>query len=906
MKQKLYFLAPVIAFMFAGLQAFSANKAPVAKAGDDREITLPDNYVTLKANSSTDADGTIVTYLWTKVSGPSTGKINNPGAKTTIISGLVAGVYTFRITVTDDDGATSSDDVRVTVNNGKTSSNSAPKADAGSSQNVTLPTNTTTLNGTSSTDTDGSISKYAWTKSSGPSGGSIASASSATTAVTGLAQGSYIFKLTVTDDDGATDTDDVTVTVGSSASNNAPPVANAGSDQTITLPTSTVTLNGGNSTDANGTITKWAWTRVSGSSSATISNASSVSTAVTGLVQGSYTFRLTVTDDNQATSTDDVTVTVNATVATSTLIRGPYLQMGSTNAVTLRWRSDVKTDSKISVGTSVGNYTLHATNSTSTKEHEVRITGLSPDTKYYYSFGSSSQVLQATSSNFFTTAPPANTTRKIRVAAFGDCGINSNNFQAGTLKSYQNYVGSNPAELMLLLGDNAYSGGTDAQYTSNFFGVYGGSILKNHVVFPAPGNHDYSSSSTRAVTENLPYYAAFSMPTAGECGGVASGTEAYYSYNWGNIHFISLDSYGYETTKKYRLYDTASPQVLWLKKDLAANTSRWTVVYWHHAPYTMGSHNSDSESELVNIRQNFIRILERNGVDLVLCGHSHDYERSYLLKGHFGTESSFNLATHAVSSSSAKYDGSSNSCPYVSASGKVNHGVVYVVAGSSGADGGVQSGYPHNAMPFSVDDGGMLYFEIENNRLDAKFIRRDGAIADKFTILKDAGKNSTVSIGKGGSATLTASWQGNYQWSTGATTRSITVMPGSTTTYTCKDGSAACLTDNFTVSVSQGIAAPAPAVANSKPALPVALEENNAASWAVVPSLVKRGSPITIKGLQATTMEIVVLNDKGQKIKQASVRGTLSINSSDMHAGMYFIKAVINKKTETKKLIVTD
>jgi hypothetical protein len=80
------------------------------------------------------------------------------------------------------------------------------------------------------------------------------------------------------------------------------------------------------------------------------------------------------------------------------------------------------------------------------------------------------------------------------------------------------------------------------------------------------------------------------------------------------------------------------------------------------------------------MRQNFIRILERYGVDLIICGHSHDYERSYLLKNYFGTEATFNVATHAVSSSSAKYDGSTNSCPYLTAPGKVNHGTVYVVA----------------------------------------------------------------------------------------------------------------------------------------------------------------------------------------------------------------------------------
>ena len=290
------------------------------------------------------------------------------------------------------------------------------------------------------------------------------------------------------------------------------------------------------------------------------------------------------------------------------------------------------------------------------------------------------------------------------------------------------------------------------------------------------------------------------MPTAGECGGVASGTEAFYSFDIGNVHFLSLDSYGHEAGST-RLYDTLGPQVTWIKNDLSVNTKKWTIAYFHHPPYTKGSHNSDTETELINIRNNFIRILERYGVDMIICGHSHDYERSYLLQGHYGIESTFSSATHAKSSSSGRYDGSANSCPYVTASDQQNHGTVYIVAGSSGADGGVQTGYPHDAFPFSQDDGGMFYFEVDDNRLDAKFIRRDGVIADRFTIVQDANRNITYDIITGQSVTLSASWPGTYVWNTSATTRGITVTPpAGNTVYTVNDlSSGTCLTDIITV-----------------------------------------------------------------------------------------------------------
>ncbi|MCU7549638.1 metallophosphoesterase family protein [Chitinophagaceae bacterium LB-8] len=484
------------------------------------------------------------------------------------------------------------------------------------------------------------------------------------------------------------------------------------------------------------------------------------------------------------------------------LTRGPYLQMGSQTALTFRWRTNYASNSRVQIGTVYGSYPIVVNDTNKTTEHAVRIKGLTSNTKYYYRIGTSTQVLQGSTSNFFTTVPAANTTRKVRIAAFGDCGRNDNSFQTQTLTQYRNYLTANgidAADAMILLGDNAYNSGTDAEYTTNFFTPYGSSILKNHKLYPAPGNHDYYSTSQTSRTGA--YYKNFSMPKAGECGGVASGTEAYYSFDIGNIHFLSLDSYGQESPNNTRLYDTLGPQVTWVKKDLNANTKKWVVVYWHHPPYTMGSHNSDTETELINIRNNFIRILERYGVDLIICGHSHDYERSYLLKGHYGNEATFNLATHAVSNSSGKYDGSGNSCPYITASGAANHGTVYVVAGSSGADGGVNTGYPHNAMPFSFDDGGMLYFEVDDNRLDAKFIRRDGIVADKFTIMQNVNNTSTYSITAGTSITLKASWPGSYIWNTGASTRSITITPpAGTTVYTVKDfTTGTCLTDHITV-----------------------------------------------------------------------------------------------------------
>ena len=577
-----------------------------------------------------------------------------------------------------------------------------------------------------------------------------------------------------------------------------------------------------------------------------------------------------------------------------TLTRGPYMNMGNQTAVTLRWRTDIATDSKVELGTVHGTYPSVFNDAAVTTEHIIRLTGLSADTKYFYRFGSSTQILQAGADNYFVTAPPASTTRKLRFAVFGDCGRNDNGYQSQTLSAYQNYLGSNAGEIMILLGDNAYTNGTDAEYQTGFFAPYQASILKNHIIMPAPGNHDYYS--TNQASRTGAYYQNFTMPIAAECGGVASGTEAFYSWDRGDIHFISLDSYGTEDPSATRLYDTLGAQVTWLKQDLAANTKKWTIVYWHHPPYTMGSHNSDTETELVNIRTNLLSILERHGVDLVMCGHSHDYERSYLLKDYFGNEASFNVNTHAVSNSSAKYNATENSCPYNLAGGAVNHGVVYVVSGSSGASGGTQAGYPHNALPWSFNDGGMLYLEIEGNRLDAKFIRRDQVIADQFTIMKDVNKTTNLSIPSGTPTQLTASWPGNYSWSTGETTRTITVAPTANSTYTVTDGFS-CLTDVFNLTVSGAF---------RNIFTEATIEASRNTSVKITPTIVHKGQQVSVKSGNILPTEISLVDVNGRIIERFNSSQSFYIETSNLHNGIYFLRMKLKGKPFIQKIAVFD
>jgi hypothetical protein len=288
----------------------AANQPPVANAGPDKTITLPTNSVTL-TGSGTDPDGTVTAYLWSKIAGPGQFTIVSPTQAQTVINNLVQGVYQFELKVTDNQGATGRDTVLVTVNSTTLPSNQPPVAHAGLDQNITLPLNSVTLNG-SGTDADGTIASYQWSKISGPALYTIVSSTQAQTDINSMVQGVYQFELKVTDNQGATGRDTVIVAVNLP---NQPPVAHAGADQTITLPVNSVTLNG-TGTDADGMIVSSQWSKIDGPAQFTMVSPAQGQTALNNLAAGIYQFELTVTDNQGATGKDTVMIIVYEEVQT--------------------------------------------------------------------------------------------------------------------------------------------------------------------------------------------------------------------------------------------------------------------------------------------------------------------------------------------------------------------------------------------------------------------------------------------------------------------------------------------------------------------------------------------------------------------------------------------------------------
>ena len=418
---------------------------------------------------------------------------------------------------------------------------------------------------------------------------------------------------------------------------------------------------------------------------------------------------------------------LSGSVFAAAVTRGPYLMVGTPESIVIRWRTDVATDSRVQYGTTPGSLTQAATDTAATTEHEVRLTGLAAETRYFYSVGSSGGVLAGNdASTFFRTSPPNGTPRPVRIWAIGDAGTGSS-VQTAVYNAYLAAAGSTYTNLWLMLGDNAYDSGTDAEYSTRLFAVYG-TLLKQSPLWPTIGNHDAISADS--ATQSGPYYQQFTMPRNAEAGGVASGTKAYYSFNHANIHFIVLDS---QATSRA----TNGAMMNWLKADLQADNSDWVIAYWHHPPYSKGSHDSDSSSNLIEMRENFLPVLEAHGVDLVLSGHSHSYERSYLIDGHYGKSATFG-ASHKIDGGNGRTDGTG---AYAKSAGSTPHeGAVYSVVGSSGQISGGTLNHP--AMFISLNEAGSMVLDVNGQTLNAKFLGSNGVERDHFTIVKSAATRS--------------------------------------------------------------------------------------------------------------------------------------------------------------------
>jgi hypothetical protein len=325
---------------------------------------------------------------------------------------------------------------------------------------------------------------------------------------------------------------------------------------------------------------------------------------------------------------------------------------------------------------------------------------------------------------WFETLPKATPdSHSSRFIVLGDPGYNGN-IQSNVRDAINLWLNKNPRgsnqssfDFLLTTGDNAYRSGSNEQFQKGFFVPFT-EWLRNVPVWPAYGNHDARRNA---------FFKIFSLPANAESGGLPSGTEHYYSFNVSNIHIVMLDSQDSNLNQN-------SAQLDWLKNDLQQNQQAWTIAVFHHPPYTRGSHNSDNKSDsggrMFQVRENLLPILERAGVDMVLTGHSHMYERSQLMACHYGTSDTL---LPAMQKSPQKQD-NDHSVFYKSINNKAMSGTVYVVVGSSSKlnDGPLD----HPANKISLREAGALVVDVNANTMDVRFINSSAKVMDNFRIEK--------------------------------------------------------------------------------------------------------------------------------------------------------------------------
>ena len=426
--------------------------------------------------------------------------------------------------------------------------------------------------------------------------------------------------------------------------------------------------------------------------------------------------------------------------------RAPYVQLTTRSSAVVVWRTDSAITPVLRYGPAPGDLSgiipaeqivmrvspemeglpevprLSETTPAGLYQFEATASGLAVDTKYYYGvFDGDTLLSGGTADSFFRTQPRAEPGRPLRFWVMGDSGdgglIQKNVYEA--MKAHVAGDGR-PLDAFIHLGDMAYDDGTDPMFQLNFFDVYE-ETLRNTVTWSTMGNHE--GHSANGMLGIGPYYDAYVLPTQGEAGGVPSGSEAYYSFDLGPIHFVCLNSHDEARGEADRMAN-------WLRQDLAGNDSEWLIAFWHHPPYSKGSHHSDVEDQLVEMREVMMPILESHGVDLVLAGHSHIYERSMLMNRAYATPTTPAGVILDDGDGRAGGDGAYLKSEHL----HPHEGTVAVVAGHGHGVDFVFGLLPVHRV--SLQEGGSVLMDLEGDTMKVRMLNDQGAIRDEFEIVK--------------------------------------------------------------------------------------------------------------------------------------------------------------------------
>jgi len=438
---------------------------------------------------------------------------------------------------------------------------------------------------------------------------------------------------------------------------------------------------------------------------------------------------------------------LSAAADNSAFARAPYLQMANPESIHIVWRTSGESTPRVRYGNSVETLDsevpvgqiltrLHPSVESpapifkdapvDTHQFEAKITGLTPSTTYYYAvYDGETRLTAADESYRFKTHPVPGTDTPVYFWVVGDSG-NGSPSQAGVHTAMVNHNAAHGKELDLYLhvGDMAYISGTTQEFDDNFFAMYE-PTLRNTVCWASMGNHEGRTS--KGPSGEGPFYDAYISPSNAEAGGLASGKEAFYSFDYGRVHFICLNSHDHDRRP-------SGEMAQWLKADLEKTKADFIVAFFHHPPYSKGTHDSDKDGHLIEMREHIMPILASGGVDIVFTGHSHIYERSMLIDGAYHTPTIADGVILDDGDGDPKGDG-----PYRKSAGLTpNNGLVQVVTGNGGTRLGRrgQRVGTHPVMKRIILEHGSCLVSVSGDTLTVEMLNIDEKISDTFAITK--------------------------------------------------------------------------------------------------------------------------------------------------------------------------
>jgi hypothetical protein len=303
---------------------------------------------------------------------------------------------------------------------------------------------------------------------------------------------------------------------------------------------------------------------------------------------------------------------------TANFTRGPFLQSMTTNSVLVAWQTVTATTGSIAYGKDA-DHLLFKTSEVSGTNHVMALTGLEPGQSYQYRvFAEGDSKIAA--SDWYTFRTFSLPGAPVTFLVFGDSG------QASAAQyKIADLLEATPTDLILHTGDIIYYCFLARDADARFFGIYGDK-LHSTPFYSTQGNHEGYCSFGAAE-----FYDAFYFPTNS-----ASGTEEWYSFDHGDVHFVVVNA----DLQSGHTYYPGSVQYNWLEADLAATKQPWKFLFFHEPIRSSAIHgrvddyNFNQLLDTVDLQSSIGVLASRYSVQMIFNGHDHDYERFASLNGY--------------------------------------------------------------------------------------------------------------------------------------------------------------------------------------------------------------------------------------------------------------------------------